>query len=226
MDVLRNVARIAEIFVSIQGEGAAVGIPTLFIRFAGCNLDCTYCDTRTEHYRHYTPAAFVKKVSRFCNDTYLMISLTGGEPLLQVDFLEKVLPYLKAKQKPLYLQTNGTLPGSLKRIARYLDTIAADMKVQYFHHIYFSETHERFLQTAGRKLSIKIVITPEITAAQIRKAIALLKKTRYTREVILQPETTQLARSFAKASALIPEFIKKHLRVRIVPQVHTFLKIR
>jgi 7-carboxy-7-deazaguanine synthase len=38
--------QITEIFLSIQGEGLQSGLPTLFIRFSGCNLRCTYCDTK------------------------------------------------------------------------------------------------------------------------------------------------------------------------------------
>ncbi len=218
-------ARINEFFVSIQGEGTCVGVPTLFIRFAGCNLDCDYCDTSTAAYQEYTPEAFFKRINAFDRNSYTMISLTGGEPLLQADFLKEVLPRLKRMHKTIYLETNGSLPAALESIVNYIDCIAADIKMHSMDRKRFPGDCARFLTAGKKKLFVKMVITPGITLLHIKKAIAVLKRAGYAGEIILQPQTQQLARAFKRSSGFVSEFIRENLDVRIVPQIHTFLNI-
>ncbi len=77
--------QIVERFVSINGEGAHAGEPAAFIRFHGCNLNCSYCDTRWANNvltptADYTPEQLAKWVR---NKRVINVTLTGGEPLLQ-----------------------------------------------------------------------------------------------------------------------------------------------
>ncbi len=74
--------KINEIFCSIQGESSFVGIPTVFIRTTGCNLRCTYCDTKYSYYE----GDFLEIddiISRTQAFGVSHVCLTGGEPLLQ-----------------------------------------------------------------------------------------------------------------------------------------------
>jgi len=128
-------ADITEIFESIQGEGFLLGIPQLFIRFAKCNLSCSYCDTKT-------PAnpKFCKteggKIENPLNIDFVnsligehpkihSICLTGGEPLLYPEFILAL-----EKKAPLYLETNMTLPENADKIKRIVDFVAGDFKVK------------------------------------------------------------------------------------------------
>ena len=75
--------KINEIFYSIQGEGNWTGFPNIFIRTAGCNLRCSYCDTKYAYYKFkeikiLNILEIVKKYN--CNK----ICITGGEPLLRI----------------------------------------------------------------------------------------------------------------------------------------------
>lgn len=81
-------AKIREIFVSIQGEGPYVGTRQLFIRFCGCNLHCNYCDTDFEisKSKEYSPSELMNEISKM-NDIFT-VSLTGGEPLFPLNFLK------------------------------------------------------------------------------------------------------------------------------------------
>ena len=92
-------AEISEIFESIQGEGILVGVRQIFVRFARCNLSCTYCDTvknselffdyiSNRRLRNPISAEYVSSVIRSAN--VHSISLTGGEPLLYADFIRKI----------------------------------------------------------------------------------------------------------------------------------------
>lgn len=103
--------KISEIFYSLQGEGKNQGAPCLFIRFAGCNLRCDWCDTEyaltggTE----MSADAVITEIMR-TNPGHICI--TGGEPLLQTDTLLPLLAELKKKNISIEIETNGTLDFS------------------------------------------------------------------------------------------------------------------
>ena len=101
--------KIAEIFYSIQGEGSHVGEPMIFIRFSGCNLKCSFCDTKHEAGEDYTTDQILAVVSQTSVPFLipLPVCFTGGEPLLQLD--SELLLALSKKGHPLHLETNGTL---------------------------------------------------------------------------------------------------------------------
>ena len=82
--------KIAEIFQSIQGEGKNQGKPCLFIRLAGCNLHCRWCDTAYAQTggTEMSIDTILERVLRL-NPSYVCI--TGGEPLLQADELEQLV---------------------------------------------------------------------------------------------------------------------------------------
>ena len=100
--------KIAEVFRSVQAEGARAGHPALFVRFAGCNLNCAWCDTDHAMRERYTTAALgerILKQSRPGDD----VIFTGGEPLVQVKQNDPLMEMLRGKRW-LSLETNGTFP--------------------------------------------------------------------------------------------------------------------
>lgn len=102
--------KINEIFYSIQGEGFWTGTPAIFIRFAGCNLDCIFCDT--DHSCKYTISVrrLVEKIKQYkCKH----IVLTGGEPALQIN--NEFIRLLIGEGYYVQIETNGTreLPNNL-----------------------------------------------------------------------------------------------------------------
>lgn len=104
--------KVVEKFVSINGEGQKAGQLALFIRFAGCNLNCRYCDTRWANekdvaYTEYTPEELVDIILESGINN---ITLTGGEPLLQRD-MGKLLRLLDDRKPVLRveIETNGSV---------------------------------------------------------------------------------------------------------------------
>jgi 7-carboxy-7-deazaguanine synthase len=95
---------IVEIFYSIQGEGYHSGIPSIFIRFGGCNLRCPWCDTNFDIWEDMSLGEIVNKLSKFDCDR---IIFTGGEPALQD--LETLSNCLKPLGYFLSIETNGTI---------------------------------------------------------------------------------------------------------------------
>lgn len=104
---------VVEKFISINGEGAHAGELSAFVRFKGCNLSCSYCDTKwanqsdavSENITAEELAQWVRR-SQIKN-----VTLTGGEPLLQED-LETLIDLLTEQGNRVEIETNGSLPLS------------------------------------------------------------------------------------------------------------------
>ncbi|OGC04229.1 hypothetical protein A2276_06460 [candidate division WOR-1 bacterium RIFOXYA12_FULL_43_27] len=224
-------AQLHEIFSSIQGEGLYVGDRQLFIRFSGCNLSCDYCDSKealtlqpqfkVEDKKIDNPVTAEKLleiVSSFTKNKNLhsAISITGGEPLLQVDFLAKFLPELKI---PVYLETNGTLPNHLSEIINHVNIISMDFKAGHAkEHFHFME----IAYTSGKELFVKFPVGPEVTTKDIDEAAGLISQISPLIPLVLQPlhpikiKKDQLLSFQAVAK-------RKLERVKIIPQVHKIL---
>lgn len=102
--------KINEIFYSLQGEGFHTGTPALFIRFSGCNLKCSFCDTKHEGGDWMSDEEIVEKAIQ-CPAK--MVVLTGGEPSLWID--ETLIEKLHRAGKYIAIETNGThaVPDSI-----------------------------------------------------------------------------------------------------------------
>lgn len=109
----RGLLPVNEIFYSRQGEGMRAGEPSLFVRLAGCNLSCRFCDTDTDRYEELSIAEIISKLSQ-ANDKCDWVVLTGGEPLIQAAVvLKDLFNSLKDAGYKVQLETNGTLPTDL-----------------------------------------------------------------------------------------------------------------
>ena len=112
---------INEIFYSIQGESLYAGLPCVFVRLTGCNVRCSYCDTRYayEEGSKMELAEILQKVTTYhCP----LIEITGGEPLLQDD-TPILISELLEKGYEVMMETNGTFDISIvdKRCIKILD---------------------------------------------------------------------------------------------------------
>jgi organic radical activating enzyme len=97
--------KINKIFKSLQGEGPAIGFPATFIRFSGCNLCCTYCDTEHESGSEWQLPDIIKEVK----EGPLKVVLTGGEPLLAGAQLVPLAKAITETGRSLDIETNGTI---------------------------------------------------------------------------------------------------------------------
>ena len=104
----KTVYHINEIFYSLQGEGFHTGRPAVFVRFAGCNLRCPFCDTDFSHSEPMTAEQIARRVFDYSTHPHTLIVLTGGEPSLQVD--NELVDALHAHQQTVTIETNGTRP--------------------------------------------------------------------------------------------------------------------
>lgn len=99
---------IIEIFNSIEGEGIRAGKLCTFIRVAGCNLRCSFCDT-TYSYEDGTQMSVEQIIKRVKSLGCKLITLTGGEPLLREEVKEQLLPALLKEDYDVNIETNGSI---------------------------------------------------------------------------------------------------------------------
>ena len=99
--------KVNEIFYSLQGEGYNTGTASVFIRLSGCNLRCTFCDTRHEEGTIMSLPEIVEQVMQYPQAP--LIVLTGGEPSLWIDN-DFVMGLKQMTGKRIAIETNGTHP--------------------------------------------------------------------------------------------------------------------
>lgn len=247
-------AQLCEIFSSFQGEGPYVGVRQIFIRFAGCNLSCQYCDspqalalspsfkvenlpggkkteTRNNPVSSDNLLGIIERLNK-PESIHHSISLTGGEPLLQVGFLKDFLPALKENTKlPVYLETNGVLPDHLGEIIDLIDIIAFDIKLPGATGLspYWKE-HKKALEVAYLKeLFVKIVFTRESNVRELDEAVSLIAAVDDNIPLVLQPATPHgpvKHRPGAEEIFAFHAVAKRKLKnVRVIPQVHKLIGI-
>lgn len=219
-------AKIKEIFTSVQGEGIYVGCMQLFIRFCGCNLSCSYCDTKfdEENCTEYDSQQLADIVNSA--PEVHSVSLTGGEPLLWADFLSESLPKFTVD---VYLETNGTLVHELEKVIRYVDIVAMDIKLDSSSengNLY--NLHDEFLRicTENKKHTfIKLVFDGKISETEIENTIKLAKK--YDLELVMQPvmEGKHCSVESSVIENVFGNFVKKWPKTRLIPQTHKFLNL-
>ena len=97
--------KINEIFYSLQGEGFHTGTPAVFVRFSGCNLKCSFCDTQHEEGVWMSDEEILAEVGKY---PAMTVILTGGEPSLWID--REFVDCLHRMGKYVCIETNGTHP--------------------------------------------------------------------------------------------------------------------
>lgn len=229
MTRLTKSAKISEIFTSLQGEGIYQGLPQVFVRFYGCNLNCDYCDTKLNHFEKYSALELYNLIASF-KAPYHSLCLTGGEPLLQIDFLEEFLKFTRLRDIKVYLETNGVLFKELSRIIDDIDIVALDFKLPSANQgNQFWQAHEKFLKISAKKdFFVKIVVAKSTKNEEIEKAIDLLSGLNYKDKVrlVLQPNFFELDKPLmCKLSEFQSQCLERLKDVRIVPQMHKYLKI-
>jgi organic radical activating enzyme len=227
-------AKVVEIFRSIQGEGKYAGVPQVFIRFAGCNLKCSWCDSakardvRSPGIRLYSSDELWHAIEDMWLGCHSVV-LTGGEPLLQAEFLKDFLPILRVHKITVFLETNGTLPDELKKIVDDVDIVSMDVKLPSSTGLEpLWDEHVRFLRMAwGKDLYIKIVISQTTTMDDMVKAVEMISKGDPSMPLFLQPNHFEIDKGIMAKCLEFQNYCLNYLTdVRVMPQLHKFMKIQ
>ncbi len=222
-------AKISEIFESIQGEGIYLGERQVFVRFFGCNLRCSFCDTPLAGYQEYDARALRSEILKYHD--YHSLSLTGGEPLLQQEFLDEFLQGETAGiGTRIYLETNGTLPLELARVINRVDIVAMDFKLPSSCACgSFWPQHREFLKIAVTKdVFVKMVITSQTVLEDIVAAGEIIAEIKPQTPVVLQSNgNEEWSHLIRKMTLFKNRLLERGLsRVEILPQAHKLVGIR
>jgi 7-carboxy-7-deazaguanine synthase len=247
-------ALIEEIFSSIQGEGPWVGQRQIFIRFMGCDIQCRYCDTpeaghrvnnegtpgycrvqrstvSTEYERVLNPLSALQ-VTEFCTRLIVQgpssptLSLTGGEPLLQSQFLTEWLPQVREDFR-IYLETSGTHYREMEDILGLVDVVSMDFKLPSATGLGpFWDEHNKFLSVVrGKSVLVKAVTTRDTEIDDILTSAKIIAEIDLSIPFVIQPASGQLSPEPVK----LVEFQNAAMRilkdVRVIPQVHKVLHV-
>jgi 7-carboxy-7-deazaguanine synthase len=201
--------QIADIFVSFQGEGKNQGRICLFIRLAGCNLECTWCDTK-ESRSGGVPMSIDTILEHVWRVNPPYICITGGEPLLQVDALEPLLASLRRRGIVIDIETNGTIDFSpLQQYA----SVCMDVKCP-------SSGEKSDLALLGKirpQDTVKFVVNDENDCRYAQEVIA---SHRIAGEIFFSPV-------FGADYKLISKFIlTNNLPVRMQVQLHKVIGVK
>ena len=249
---MSDTANVVEIFSSIQGEGVYVGYRQIFVRFFSCNLECAYCDTpkslsqvrtclieRTPgkgDFNHLPNPLDVGTLNDIVSSFETVpglnhsISLTGGEPLLQGEFLRKWLPQLSRDFK-IYLETNGTLYKELKDIIEYIDVISMDIKLPAAAKIEPQwERHHQFLSIArGKEVFIKLVVAADTSDDEFMMAVDMMAEEDAQIPLIIQPVTPCVGLADKVEAGRLLDLHAMASRclnnVRVIPQTHKMMNL-
>ncbi|MFA5266744.1 MAG: radical SAM protein [Methanoregula sp.] len=201
--------KIADIFQSIQGEGKNQGKPCLFIRLAGCNLHCRWCDTpesQTGGMEMHLDS-IIEQEGR-TNPPYICI--TGGEPLLQGGELEPLLVALSKRGIFIDIETNGTV--DFTRFQPYA-SICMDVKCPSSGEV----SDLSLLVKIRPEDSVKFVVKDD---ADCRYAQAVMKSHRIAGEIFLSPV------SGSDYKPIVDFVLTNNLPVRFQIQLHKIIGVQ
>ena len=126
---------LVEIFESLQGEGRNTGRPCVFVRFAGCNLSCPWCDTDVSFRFSATLGDLVGEIASFRAKS---VVLTGGEPTL-VEGMPELVAELKSRGYWIAVETNGTNDADW---LQFVDYVACSPKSEFPDSVALSRADE------------------------------------------------------------------------------------
>ena len=201
--------KVSEIFYSIEGEGIEVGRPEVFIRLAGCNLRCNWCDTKyaLNDGKEISIDEIIQEARRH---SVKNISITGGEPLLQREELVELVEELKELNYWIQINTNGTIFD--QKIFELVDLITMDYKCPSSGMKSDFQVLVRTKNSFGSKLQLKFVISNEGDYQYARDIV--LNSFKDVTNIVFQPEWQ--SRKFA--GKLVEHVKRDGLNVKVIFQ--------
>ena len=205
-----HILKITEIFPSFQGEGLRQGEATLFIRLSGCNLKCTFCDTKYawKDGQEYSTAQVLDKIKKLRRHFPAQwVCLTGGEPLLQD--IGELFRGLKEEGLKIQVETNATLYCPLS-----VDWYSISPKPDKFS--YRPEYREKAKE-------VKVVVTKNLDFKAIRR---LRKEFPEKTPLLLQPQSNTKW-SMVLGMKLLRQALKDGLKnIKLSVQLHKIYDLR
>lgn len=222
--------RIAEIFHSIQGEGELTGVPSVFVRTSGCNLRCSWCDTK---YASWQPEGGEMEigeiVERVCGYPAMHVVLTGGEPMVARG-IHALSGELREQGRHITIETAGTvLPEGIAcdlasispKLSNSAPGVAAGPGWEARHEAlrWQPSVVDAWLSSYGYQL--KVVIRDEPDVVELAAMLADLECTVPPHKILLMPEGVTEGALAARQQRLVD--LCKRGGYRYCPRLHVTL---
>ena len=229
-------APIIEIFSSFQGEGLLIGERQIFVRFAGCNLNCNYCDTNdsksVKSGKLMTPLEVTEEIKKILTPDCKSISFTGGEPSLYPEFIDEVSKNFNLN---IMLETNGTLPENIDLIDK-LDIVSLDIKLpehfdgEFDESIFLNEIESlNLLMAKSISVYCKVVILPSTKIKSFKGVVEKLYQNISNKsniKIIIQPSSPlEDWKDINFRLFKFSEIVGQYFEVSTIPQIHKILDI-
>jgi len=247
-----DIGNLCEIFSSFQGEGPLIGRRQVFVRTAGCNLNCFYCDTPMSrrdlefcrvmdpsvpgHFRQaknpVTSSWTMEEILALWTLGTHSVSITGGEPLCQPEFSEALAMGCAAEGLPVYFETNGFSQSRFSRLIDWIDFAAIDIKLPSHDACPLSEWRElienelaciKGASRAGVATIVKAVILDSTSAEEVEMLCPRLEGLDIT--LVLQPASGK-GKPDPEKLMLLHKAASEHLdEVVVIPQAHKMMGV-
>lgn len=197
--------RVNEIFYSIQGEGRNTGRAAIFVRLAGCNLSCPFCDTNHQPYEDLTEDEICAQIAKYSAN---FVVITGGEPTMQLT--ESLVAKIHDLGKWVAIETNGT-----REMPAGINWVTVSPKWPFLHH----DAAKLHVKKADE---LKLVFDGKMTEEEIEQYYRDFDAGYY----YLQPCDTGDAERNREIINQLVDYVKEHPQWKISLQTHKMLNVR
>jgi len=189
--------KIVDIFYSLQGEATYVGVPSIFVRFYGCNLGCYFCDDE-KHRGNFDVLTQEELLEKLKNFTCKQVVITGGEPTIYN--LNELIGFLQDEGYYVCVESNGYELGNVKK---------ADW-------ITYSPKNWDEIESEGFS-EYKFIVA---TVSEVDKILALQSD----KPIYIQPENHFDSANIVNVKYCI-DFVKAHPHLKLSVQLHKYLGV-
>lgn len=227
-----NYLAVNEIFgPTIQGEGPSIGKPCVFVRLAGCNLACTWCDSQYSwNWKEYDPKIELQKMTIDAVYRQMMyfgmgiksVVITGGEPLLQQRALVNLLRKLKANGWYIEIETAGTRQPFSQELVDLVDTFNVSLKLINSGNPFLARTKPKAIESLRDtgKAIWKFVASTEMDFIEIDELVIDFQLPKHN--VFIMPEGTTPEAITDRLNFIIPKAIDRDYNVTTRLQVMVY----
>jgi len=233
------IARIFEIFTSIEGEGILYGTKTLFVRLAGCPYSCFYCDTLDalplDSGKEYSITEACNLIDSNLQDNTFKVNFTGGEPLIQHEAVSELAKHVKALGIPTYLESACFDSKKFLHVLPSIDFVKIEFKtidsefIDKKHYPNLIRNTLECLQAAieAKKTTyIKTVISSKTELDSFKELLDQIFKIVSKENIsgfIIQPTTSLSEPPLEQLLEFYDNVYPYYDEVRVVPQLHKII---